>query len=77
MGKPISLESGIISSISLETGLHVWSTNAKLNEEHTVFALLEPPGLLLGSRGHGPWRNHFRTRVASIDPKLIEKHALF
>ena len=24
--------------------------NAKLNEQDTVFSLLEPPGLLLGSR---------------------------
>ena len=46
-------------------------------KKHKVFALLEPPGLLLGSRGNGLWQNQFRLGVASIDPKLIEKHTLF
>ena len=30
-----------------------------------------------GLEENGPWENQFRTRVASIDPKLIEKYALF
>ena len=38
-------------------------------------SLLEPPGLLLGSRGNGPWQNQFRLGVAQIHPKFVEKHA--